>query len=96
MGWATWKEINRGSHDFGWPCYEGANGVLAQQGGYAALSECRSYYESNNAHPAVHAYDTSGFGGSLASGTFYEGTTYPRSSRVRCSSTTTPPTGSST
>ena len=77
VGWATWEEINTGSHDFGWPCYEGANGVLAQQGGYAALSECQIYYGSNTAQPAVHAYDTTGFGGSPAAGAFYGGTAYP-------------------
>ena len=41
VGWATWEEINvipsaaAPVEDFGWPCYEGGNGVNVQMGSYS-------------------------------------------------------------
>ncbi len=76
VGWGTWEEVNVGSHDFGWPCYEGANGVLARSG-YQNTSYCQSYYSANNAQPALYAYDHSAGGGSIQADAFFVGDAYP-------------------
>ena len=48
VGWNTWEEINRGRGvNFGWPYYEGGNGVSQQQStGYANLPEAQAFYAS--------------------------------------------------
>jgi uncharacterized repeat protein (TIGR01451 family) len=57
VGWNTWEEINRvadlqSQKNFGWPCYEGAdgNGVSLRQPGYdgANLSICENLYAAGS------------------------------------------------
>ena len=57
VGWNDWEEINRVANptdavveNFGWPCYEGANGSSAHQGGYdgANLTVCENLYTAND------------------------------------------------
>ncbi|MBB6428380.1 Ig-like domain-containing protein [Algisphaera agarilytica] len=59
VGWNRWEEINvasapvglggaGGGENFGWPYYEGGNGVSLQQvTGYQNLSEAQAFYASN-------------------------------------------------
>ena len=50
VGWSTWEELNRledatgDVEDFGWPCYEGGNGVSTKQSGYQGRDLCRRLY----------------------------------------------------
>lgn len=49
VGWSKWEEINVGKgKNFGWPCYEGGNGVSLAQPSYASSSAtaptCSPYY----------------------------------------------------
>ncbi|NND98454.1 MAG: DUF4347 domain-containing protein [Pirellulaceae bacterium] len=49
VGWTRWEEINTGGAgtNFGWPYYEGGQGVNYQTGGgYANLSEAQAFYAS--------------------------------------------------
>ncbi|NNE00343.1 MAG: sugar dehydrogenase, partial [Pirellulaceae bacterium] len=49
VGWTTWEEVNTGGPgtNFGWPYYEGGQGVSIQTaGGYANLSEAQVFYAS--------------------------------------------------
>ncbi len=79
VGWGAWEELNQGAAgaDFGWPCYEGGNNGLLQQAGYAALSECQSYYQSNSAVPAQYAYPHVNGGGAIVAGDVYTATKWP-------------------
>ena len=62
VGWNDWEEINRlvpsttQARNFGWPCYEGGNGVSARQAGYdsANLNICENLYASNGAVTAPY------------------------------------------
>ena len=82
VGWSTWEEINTGrGANFGWPCYEGGNGVSLQPNGYAALAECDALeLEVANGTmtvtPAIYAYLHAG-ASSVNVGDFYMGNTYP-------------------
>ena len=78
VGANTWEEINLGSGgDFGWPCYEGGSGSSIQQPGYAALSECVSYYGSNSAIAATYAWDHAGSGSAALAGPVNTYSNYP-------------------
>jgi hypothetical protein len=96
-GLGTWEEVNRltaptgsASRNFGWPCYEGADGVAAVQPGYqgAGLNQCSSLYGTPGSVAApYYAYDHSqcvvsypgcATGGSSITGVaFYQGGSYP-------------------
>ena len=84
VGWSTWEEINTGGPgaNFGWPYYEGGNGVSSQQtGGYQDLPEAQAFYASGT--PVVpslvalnHAIDGIN---AIIMGTVYRGSLYPSS-----------------
>ena len=48
VGWTRWEEINAAGAgaNFGWPYYEGGNGVSTQTGGYQSLAEAQAFYNS--------------------------------------------------
>ncbi|MFK8110793.1 MAG: DUF4347 domain-containing protein [Rubripirellula sp.] len=49
VGWTNWEEVNTGAAgaNFGWPFYEGGEGVNFQTGGgYANLAEAQAFYAS--------------------------------------------------
>ena len=78
VGWGAWEEVNSGQGgNFGWPCYEGANGVNQQQSGYAGFAFCQQFYSAGIATPAIYAYDHAGSSSSIQVGDFYQGTAYP-------------------
>lgn len=48
VGWTRWEEINTGrGANFGWPAFEGGDGVSSQTGGYQNLAEVQAYYATN-------------------------------------------------
>ncbi len=79
VGWANWEEINIGSDkNFGWPCYEGANGFNAQQQSYASYGECQNLYNvSFTATAPAYAYDHLGLSASVQIGDYYSGQKWP-------------------
>ncbi len=49
VGWTKWEEINSAGAgaNFGWPFYEGGNGVSLVQNGYAATQEGQDFFDAN-------------------------------------------------
>ena len=49
VGWTQWEELNAGTggENFGWPAFEGGDGVSLQTGGYRDLAEVQAYYATN-------------------------------------------------
>ena len=48
VGWTQWEEINTGrGANFGWPAFEGGNGVSLQTGRYRDLQVVQDYYATN-------------------------------------------------
>ncbi len=80
VGWNTWEEVNTGrGANFGWPCYEGGNTTLLQQGSFAALARCQSLYSTANAAtPAIYAFSHPSAGSAVVMGEFYTGDSYPQ------------------
>ena len=79
MGWTNWEEINTGKgKNFGWPLYEGGNGVSLKT---TALAEAPEFQELYATEPKVTApiYSISHDDGgrSITLGDFYTGITYP-------------------
>ncbi len=48
VGWTRWEEINRstGGENFGWPYFEGGDGVNRRTTGYRDLPEAQVFYDS--------------------------------------------------
>ncbi|MEL7496276.1 MAG: PQQ-dependent sugar dehydrogenase [Planctomycetota bacterium] len=81
VGWTRWEEINAGEAgaNFGWPYYEGGNGVSLQTNRYRDLPEAQTFYASGQtATPAVYAlnHSTSGINAVIL-GDIYTGDAYP-------------------
>ena len=79
VGWTNWEEINTGKgKNFGWPLYEGGNGVSLKT---TALAEAPEFQELYATEPKVTApiYSISHDDGgrSITLGDFYTGITYP-------------------
>jgi glucose/arabinose dehydrogenase len=81
VGWGTWEEINSAGAgaNFGWPYYEGANGVNARTGGYQSLPEAAAFYASGvTATPAILALNHATDGiNAIVVGDVYHGNAYP-------------------
>jgi len=54
VGWTQWEELNvgTGGENFGWPAFEGGDGISARTGGYEDLAEIQEFYATN---PEVEA-----------------------------------------
>lgn len=87
IGDGSWEEINSGAGNYGWPCYEGGNGVSLEQPGYTndgrTAATC-STFNTASVQPSVYAYAhyQANFGndyneGSIIAGAFYSGTNFP-------------------
>ena len=50
VGWTRWEEINAAGPgaNFGWPYYEGGNGISNQTSRYSAFPEAQNFYESGS------------------------------------------------
>ena len=80
MGWTNWEEINTGRGvNFGWPLYEGGNGVSLRTEALADKPELQELYDSASEVTApIYALRRSdGYDGAITVGDFYTGTTYP-------------------
>ncbi len=82
VGWNSWEEIERAGAgaNFGWPCYEGGNGLNLEQPSYHALPRCAELDASGE--PVVsplyaYAHDVPGQGAAVLLGAVYAGTRYP-------------------
>ena len=80
VGWANWEEINTGKgSNFGWPLYEGGNGVSLRT---TAIAESPAFQDLYAAEPDVtapffalsHSIDEAR---SITVGDFYTGDAYP-------------------
>lgn len=92
----AWTQPDR-DLNFGWPCYEGANGVAAKQPGFAASTAtgplCAQVYSSaeggtgpgTRAPAYAYNHDEPGVttGSAAVAGPTYRGSTYPASYRGR-------------
>lgn len=66
VGWGLWEELNyggtgspgddRAGADFGWPFYEGGDGVLSQQNAYSELPSAADYYLSADATASLAGF----------------------------------------
>ncbi len=79
VGWTKWEEINAGvGVNFGWPYYEGGDGVSNPTGGYNSLPEAQAFYNSGaEVEPAIWARSHASGGVAIVMGDFYTGTIYP-------------------
>ena len=81
VGWTQWEEVNAGEPgaNFGWPYYEGGNGVSLQTNRYRDLPEAQTFYASGEeVTPAIYALNHSATGiNAIILGDVYTGTTYP-------------------
>ena len=88
IGDGSWEEINFGPGNYGWPCYEGGNGVSLPQPGYANNSATKPTCDTYNASSVVAAaygyqhYKPAGSTnpydeGAIIAGTFFSGTNFP-------------------
>ncbi|MEQ8838083.1 MAG: PQQ-dependent sugar dehydrogenase [Lacipirellulaceae bacterium] len=78
VGWTAWEEINAGfGENFGWPWYEGGDGVNLRTGGYENISGASEFYANNNAVPPILGRTHSSGGIAMVVGDFYTGDVYP-------------------
>jgi glucose/arabinose dehydrogenase len=79
VGWTQWEELNTGrGANFGWPYYEGGNGVNLRTGGYDTLPEAIAFYGSGQtATSAVWARPHSDGAEAIIMGDFYTGSSLP-------------------
>lgn len=81
VGWATWEMIKVGSaKNFGWPCYEGGNGVLLEQPTFRETEPyCQEVFDGalGAVTPPAFAYDRTGTGGAITVGDIYTGSVFP-------------------
>ena len=79
VGWGRWEEINTGrGENFGWPYYEGGNGVSLTTNGYSSLPEAQEFYNSGQTvTPPVYGLSHDLGATAIILGDFYTGTNYP-------------------
>jgi glucose/arabinose dehydrogenase len=78
VGWKTWEEVNAGkAKNFGWPYFEGGNGVSIQQPEYDNLAPAQQFYASGQQVTApIYAFQHAG-ADAIVMGDFYTGNTFP-------------------
>jgi glucose/arabinose dehydrogenase len=78
VGWKTWEEVNAGkAKNFGWPYFEGGNGVSIRQPEYDNLAPAQQFYASGQPVTApVYAFTHTG-GDAIVMGDFYTADTFP-------------------
>lgn len=79
VGWTTWEEVNAGKgKNFGWPYFEGGDGINLQQPSYATLVPAQQFYTSGQPVTApIYAYQHFGGSNAIIMGDFYTGNTFP-------------------
>ncbi|MGK7893551.1 MAG: PQQ-dependent sugar dehydrogenase [Xenococcus sp. (in: cyanobacteria)] len=82
VGWFTWEEVNVGEPgaNFGWPFYEGGDGINVRTPSYQSLPEAQAFYgsEADNVTPTIlglnHNVDNVN---SIILGDIYRGDAFP-------------------
>ena len=82
VGWFSWEEINVGEPgaNFGWPFYEGGNGINVRTPDYQNLPEAIAFYDSDQDDVTIplialnHDVDNVN---AIIGGPIYRGTTFP-------------------
>ena len=79
VGWTNWEEINTGKgNNFGWPLYEGGNGVSLRTTALAEDLEFQDIYNTTSAITApIYGVSHEDGGRSITLGDFYTGNAYP-------------------
>jgi glucose/arabinose dehydrogenase len=81
VGWTQWEEINAGAAgaNFGWPYYEGGNGVNLRTGAYQDLPAAKAFYASGKqATPSLLALNHAADGiNAIILGDVYTGNQLP-------------------
>jgi glucose/arabinose dehydrogenase len=79
VGWTTWEEVNTGRGvNFGWPYFEGGNGVSIRTRDYSSLPEAQAFYASGKSVTAgIYARNHSEGATALIMGDFYTGNAFP-------------------
>ncbi len=79
VGWYTWEEINFGrGANFGWPFYEGREGVSVRTNGYKDLAVAQDFYASGEiVAPGVIARSHTDGAQAILAGDFYTGNVFP-------------------
>jgi Domain of unknown function (DUF4347)/Legume lectin domain/PA14 domain/Glucose / Sorbosone dehydrogenase/Calx-beta domain len=74
VGWTQWEEVNVGrGKNFGWPYFEGGDGVSNRTGGYQALASAQDFYNSGaEVTASAYAYAHDG-PNAVVVGDFYNG-----------------------
>ena len=80
VGWTNWEEINTGKgNNFGWPLYEGGNGVSLRTTALAEAPEFQELYASQSPGTAPSYSVSHDDGGrAITVGDFYTGSVYPQ------------------
>ena len=80
VGWTNWEEINTGKgNNFGWPLYEGGNGVSLRTTALAEAPEFQKLYASQSPGTAPSYSVSHDDGGrAITVGDFYTGSAYPQ------------------
>lgn len=79
VGWTEWEEINTGrGKNFGWPLYEGGNGINSKTKAIAEDPKFVSLYENfSDVTAPIYGFHHNYGGGSINLGDFYTGEIYP-------------------
>ena len=80
VGWTNWEEINTGKgNNFGWPLYEGGNGVTLRTTALAEAPEFQELYASKSPGTApIYSVSHDDGGRAITVGDFYTGSVYPQ------------------
>ena len=80
VGWTNWEEINTGKgNNFGWPLYEGGNGVSLRTTALAKAPEFQDLYATASAVTApIYSVSHDDGGRAITVGDFYTGIVYPQ------------------
>ena len=78
VGWTNWEEINTGKgSNFGWPLYEGGNGISERTTALAEAPEFQDLYDTASPVTApIHAISHDDGGRAITLGDFYTGNSY--------------------
>jgi glucose/arabinose dehydrogenase len=79
VGWNNWEEINFGrGANFGWPFYEGRQGVSVRTNGYQDLTIAQNFYASGEiVAPSIIARSHADGAQAILAGDFYTGNVFP-------------------
>lgn len=81
VGWTAWEEVNAAAPgaNFGWPYYEGGNGVSLRTSNYQDLAQAQAFYASGQTVvPSLFALSHSADNiNAIIMGDVYTGNTYP-------------------